>query len=138
MTTYLINSFPNALQPKAGESVRITGITTEEARELLTCVDHYQDYDDMLPPAVLKPGVVVSIGHQSVADCLGVLLANSATVYGRLINVPVGVARAPVMPQPGDQVVCLLSVPPRRLAESERWSVEEIETMPKQWVVVKY
>lgn len=133
-----MNSFPNALQPSAGNTITINGITTKEALELLT-PDVYQDLDRHIAPVELSADVVSCIGHQSVADLLSDLLWYNAKIGGKPVKPSVAVNRIIVTPQAGDKCLCLLSTPPRRLAgENDRWTVEEISSMPTKWVVVSF
>lgn len=136
---YLLNSFPNALQPVEGQQISIKGISTSEAQMLLTTVDPYQDHDDHIAPTQLSKGIVSAIGHQSVADLVSDLLWNDAHHCYKPVKPQVLVNRISVRPVAGDKCVCLLSTPSRRLAgEDDRWTVEEIKTMPTKWVVVYF
>lgn len=120
---YLLNSFPNSLQPKPGAKITIEGITTTEAIEKIT--------GDL---------VLSRIGHASVAALIESLAYKyyPTTPDGDSYKFEIPVCREPVSPEQGDILICCLSTPPRRLAEGEKWTEAEIQEMPSKWVVVYY
>jgi hypothetical protein len=134
---YLLNSFPNALQPSDGSSIKIDGISTAQAVEILTTFNQCWNYNT-IAPLQFRDDVTSGIGHQSVAALIGTLFDNGATIDGSPCIITCEVNRISVAPVAGDRVVCLLSVPSRRLAEGEQWSLEEIQSMSTKWIVVSY
>lgn len=108
-TTYLLNSVPNA----------IWGSTTLKVKTInVLQVQHNLKYNFQM---------VSAIGHQSFADILTSVL-----------EMEVKENRIEVSPnwEAGDKVISALITPPRRLAEGEKWTEEELLSMPIKWVVI--
>lgn len=134
MSVYLSNAIPNAWMPHEGHQITITGISLEEAQRLTTKFDHYADYDDNIAPAVLNCQSLV--GHRSVADAFSRALWQGATLDGHPILVEVPVNRVMFTPVAHDLIVVGLVIPPRRLAEGETWTEQELSSMPISWLRV--
>jgi hypothetical protein len=116
-TTYLMNSLPGSLMPKPGESITITGLTQEQVVSF--CVEKNTKE--------LSPEVVSAIGHQSTATLLSAKLG--ANIVENRIN---------VNPQKGDTLIIAQFTSPRRLAEGEKYTEEEILNFQINWQGIKY
>lgn len=141
MTIYLLNSFPNALMPKDGESILIEGITEKQAAMMLSVADPYSDYDDTQEQRVFDAVSVSAIGHYSTALLLSKRLNDAVgATYGfkPVGSIEIPVNRISVQPQIGDVVICALFAPPSRLAEGEQWTEEQILNCPIKWVKVEF
>ena len=104
----LLSAFPNSFLPLMGESLTIQGISEEEVA------------------IALKSGVeIVSyVGHDSTAELFSTRL-ESAIAANRgesTLN---------------DLVIIGSFTPPRRLANGEVWSEEEILAMPIKWLKIE-
>jgi hypothetical protein len=104
---YVLNSLPNTIWGE--KAVTVKTVTIQEVKDLL------------------GGGFVSAVGH---ADFAEILSAQAG------IEIPAN--RSQVLPdfQAGDRLLAGLVTPPRRLAEGERWSQEEILAMPIKWVMV--
>ena len=105
----LTNALPNSFFPSSGEILQVAGISESRAIE------------------ILSQGFQSFVGHASFAQVL----------TGRTgIEIPTNRAFAP-SPMATKQPTLVAAVqPPRRLAEGEVWSEEDILTMPITWVLV--
>jgi hypothetical protein len=105
---YVLNSFPNSLYPTTpGEAITSTCLSEKEARALLSTIDWTS-----------------AIGHLSTAELLSARLG---------VNVPVNRIQ---VPSGAEYIVCLF-VSPRRLAEGEKWSEEDILCFNINYILVK-
>lgn len=105
---FVLNSFPNSLYPTTpGGVITSTCISEEEARALLSAVEW-----------------TGAIGHLSTAELLSARLGVDLAV--NRLQVPSG----------AEYLVCLF-VSPRRLAEGERWSEEDILRFNINYILVK-
>ena len=105
---YVLNSFPNSLYPTTpGEAITSTCLSEKEARALLSTIDWTS-----------------AIGHLSTAELLSTRLG---------VNVPVNRIQ---VPSGAGYLVCLF-VSPRRLAEGERWTEEDILQFDINYILVK-
>ena len=105
---YVLNSFPNSLYPTTpGEAITSTCLSEKEARALLSTIDWTS-----------------AIGHLSTAELLSARLG---------VNVPVNRVQ---VPSGAEYLVCLF-VSPRRLAEGERWTEEDILQFDINYILVK-
>ncbi len=105
---YVLNSFPNSLYPTTpGEAITSTCLSEREARALLSTIDWTS-----------------AIGHLSTAELLSARLG---------VNVPVNRIQ---VPSGAEYIVCLF-VSPRRLAEGERWTEEDILQFDINYILVK-
>jgi hypothetical protein len=105
---YVLNSFPNSLYPTTpGEAITSTCLSEKEARALLSTIDWTS-----------------AIGHLSTAELLSARLG---------VNVPVNRIQ---VPSGAEYIVCLF-VSPRRLAEGERWTEEDILQFDINYILVK-
>jgi hypothetical protein len=105
---YVLNSFPNSLYPPTpGGVITSTCISEEEARALLSITDWTS-----------------AIGHLSTAELLSARLG---------VTVPVNRVQVP----PGAEYIVCLFVSPRRLAEGERWTEEDILQFDINYILVK-
>lgn len=108
MTVYLGNTLPNSWLPQVGGLVEITGIDQAVASGYA--------------------GTAQSIiGHESVATTLGQLLGCHVPCNRQQIN-----------PVAGDRVILGVVETPRRLAEGQKWSEEELAAMPVKWLLVEF
>ena len=71
----------------------------------------------------LQNGFTSFIGHQSFAEIL---------TFQTGIEIPVNRSQADL----SQQIIAALVTTPRRLAEGEKWTEQEILAMPIQWVLV--
>jgi hypothetical protein len=105
---YVLNSFPNSLYPTTpGEAITSTCLSEKEARILLSAVEWTS-----------------ALGHLSTAELLSARLG---------VNVPVNRIQ---VPSGAEYIVCLF-VSPRRLAEGERWTEEDILNFNINYILVK-
>jgi hypothetical protein len=105
---YVLNSFPNSLYPTTpGEAITSTCLSEKEARILLSAVEWTS-----------------ALGHLSTAELLSARLR---------VNVPVNRVQ---VPSGAEYLVCLF-VSPRRLAEGEKWSEEDILNFNINYILVK-
>lgn len=105
---FVLNSFPNSLYPTTpGGVITSICISEEEARALLSAVEWTS-----------------AIGHLSTAELLSARLGVDLAV--NRLQVPSG----------AEYLVCLF-VSPRRLAEGERWSEEDILRFNINYILVK-
>lgn len=105
---FVLNSFPNSLYPTTpGGVITSTCISEEEAHALLSAVEWTS-----------------AIGHLSTAELLSARLGVDLAV--NRLQVPSG----------AEYLVCLF-VSPRRLAEGERWSEEDILRFNINYILVK-
>jgi hypothetical protein len=105
---YVLNSFPNSLYPTTpGEAITSTCLSEKEARILLSAVEWTS-----------------ALGHLSTAELLSARLG---------VNVPVNRIQ---VPSGAEYIVCLF-VSPRRLAEGERWTEEDILQFDINYILVK-
>ena len=105
---YVLNSFPNSLYPTTpGEAITSTCLSEKEARILLSAVEWTS-----------------ALGHLSTAELLSARLG---------VNVPVNRIQ---VPSGAEYLVCLF-VSPRRLAEGERWTEEDILQFDINYILVK-
>ena len=105
---FVLNSFPNSLYPtRRGGVITSTCISEEEAHALLSAVEWTS-----------------AIGHLSTAELLSARLGVDLAV--NRLQVPSG----------AEYLVCLF-VSPRRLAEGERWSEEDILRFNINYILVK-
>ncbi|MCA2623175.1 MAG: DUF1874 domain-containing protein [Microcystis sp. M20BS1] len=105
---YVLNSFPNSLYPTTpGEAITNTCLSEKEARILLSAVEWTS-----------------ALGHLSTAELLSARLG---------VNVPVNRIQVP----PGAEYIVCLFVSPRRLAEGERWTEEDILQFDINYILVK-
>lgn len=104
----LLNAFPNIALPDAGDFLMVKGINEEEARKMLSEED-FESY----------------VGHQSFADVLSSRLG---------IDIPLNRSQATCE---GTWLIASVQ-PPRRLAEGEIWTEEEILSMPIKYCVIEF
>lgn len=105
---FVLNSFPNSLYPTTpGGVITSICISEEEAHALLSAVEWTS-----------------AIGHLSTAELLSARLGVDLAV--NRLQVPSG----------AEYLVCLF-VSPRRLAEVERWSEEDILRFNINYILVK-
>jgi hypothetical protein len=116
-TTYLMNSLPGSLMPKAGETMTITGLTQEQV--FAFCVEKNTKR--------LSPEVVSAIGDDTVSVLLSAKLG--AFIPANCIN---------VVPQKGDTLIIAQFTSPRQLAEGEGYTEEEILNFQINWQGIKY
>ena len=96
--------------PTAGQSLVIQGVTEQYATELLQ--GDFESY----------------VGHQSFAQILSERTG---------VRIPVHRGQAPSpMEAFGSKALVAMVQPPRRLAEGEAWTEDEILAMPITWVLV--
>lgn len=106
---YILSALPNSLIiPTAGEAVEIKGITLQEVRETLSTSEF-----------------VSGVGHATTAD-----------LYSAVLGLPVTFNRLNVEKKEGNTIIAGIFTPPRRLAEGEKWSEEDILKMQINWVII--
>lgn len=103
---YLLNSIPNSLW---NEVLQVEVLSLEDVRVLLA------------------EGFTSAIGHESFAQ-----------VVSAQVGVEVSIDRMTVVPDwdSGDEILAAIVTPSRRLAEGDKWSSEELVSMPIKWVCV--
>jgi hypothetical protein len=104
---YVLNSLPNTIWGFLPVTVKT--VTIQEVKDLLS------------------GGFASAVGH---ADFAEILSAQAG------IEIPAQRIQAKPDFAAGDRLLAGLVTPPRRLAEGERWSQEEILAMPIKWVLV--
>lgn len=105
----LTNSLPNSFFPTTGEILQVIGISEAWAIE------------------ILSQGFQSFVGHSSFSQVL----------TGRTgIEIPTNRAFAPSPIITGEPTLVAAVQPPRRLAEGEVWSEEDILNMPISWALV--
>lgn len=105
---YVLNAFPNSLYPTTpGEAITSTCLSEKEARAFLSTIDWTS-----------------ALGHLSTAELLSARLG---------VNVPVNRIQVPS----GAEYIVYLFVSPRRLAEGERWTEEDILQFDINYILVK-
>jgi hypothetical protein len=105
----LTNALPNSFFPASGEILQVIGISESRAIE------------------ILSQGFQSFVGHSSFAQVL-----SSRTG----LEIPTNRAFAPSPIATGEPTLVAAVQPPRRLAEGEVWSEEDIISMPISWVLV--
>ncbi len=105
---YVLNSFPNSLYPTTpGGVITSTCISEEEARALLSITEWTS-----------------ALGHRSTTELLSARLG---------VNLPVNRVEVPA----GDEYLVCLFVSPRRLAEGEKWTEEDILNFNINYILIK-
>jgi hypothetical protein len=135
MTCYLTASIPNSFLT-AFKCVKIKSLTKEQFIQAVSEPDYEADYDDTLPPLKLKKKFVMSLGHQNVCDILSSILDNGATLGFKPLIPKFEVNRIDIKLESGDGVFCFLFIPPRRLAEGERWNESDFNNMEIKFLVL--
>lgn len=140
MAIYLMNSFPNALMPTEGSALTVKGLSAKQVVNLISCPNHYADYDDNIAPHELNADVISCVGHSSTADLFSKVLgaAVGAQINFNALPLDIPVNRVQANPQAGDVVVAGLFTSNRRLAEGELYSEQDILAMPIKWIMVSY
>jgi len=106
----LLNSLPNALLPKWDEqALVIEGISEDMAIE------------------ALSEGFESFVGRKSFAEVLSKRTG---------LHIPTHRGKAPPLVAHGTKAIVALVQPPRRLAEGEKWTEEQILSMPISWIRV--
>lgn len=106
----LLNSLPNAFMPTPGQSLVVQGVTEKYATDLL------------------QGGFESFVGHESFAQILSERTGVEIPVHRGMAPSPMGGF--------GAKALVAMVQPPRRLAEGEAWTEEEILAMPITWVLV--
>lgn len=109
---HICNAFPNSFLPIPGAELRVKGLSEANAKGDLAVHEW-----------------VSHVGHQSFADVLSARLG---------IEIPANRTQcpAPAELKKGDRILIAAVQPPRRLAEGEVWTEEEILSMPIAYVEV--
>lgn len=139
MTVYLLNALPNALI-NDDEPTILRPVSAQTVAYEVSVRNEYERYDDITPPRNFN--AVSAVGHESTAHLFSRVLEDAiGACYGfRPIigHFVIPVNRIQVTPQKGDTVYCGLFTPPRRLAEGEQWTEEEILSCPIKWICIDY
>lgn len=133
---YLTNAIPNSFLT-AWASTRVKKITPEQAFEMLTDANPYQDYDDELIPRQFKKWVMSIVGHDTAAAKLSQVFTELNGNYGFkpiLFEVPVN--RQSVQLKDDDSVIAAIIQTPYRLPEGELWSPEQLAEMPIEFLYI--
>jgi hypothetical protein len=105
---YILNAFPNSLYPTTpGVAITSICLSEKDVRTLLSTVEWTS-----------------ALGHLSTAELLSARLG---------VNVPVNRVQVPA----GDEYLVCLFVSPRRLAEGEKWTEEDILNFNINYILVK-
>lgn len=132
---YLTASIPNSFIT-AFSCVKIKQLTKEQFIQAISEPDYCQDYDNNLAPLKIKKGLKPVLGHQNVCDILGNILNNGATLGFKPLIPKFEVNRVDIKLKSEDKVFCFLFIPPRRLAEGEKWTEEDFNAMEIKFLVL--
>lgn len=139
MSIYLTGAIPNKFLVYFAKT-EIIRLSEVEAYEYLTQPDYYEDYDDLTPPSKLNINVKSFLGHESSVNYISKRFTdlNNAYLGFKKIVFELYVNREEIVLCPGDEVVACLILTPRRIREeSVKWTSEELEAMPVEWVLLR-